>query len=201
MLQASVRPAGHRPPTEASRCRRTALVGIERDRAHVRVAASSVKARSQWAYARMRFFRHKLAVVSLVDPHRASRFVGVFALADRARTASTSSTSTTSTGRRQLEGWHLFGTDQLGRDYLSRVIYGIRTSLWVALFVALLSTLIGTTIGAIAGYYGGMTDNLLMRFTDLILTLPGLAVLLTAAAFFGQEASTSASDGRSRSRS
>ena len=46
----------------------------------------------------------------------------------------------------------------------------MRTSLWVALFVAFLSTTIGTTVGALAGYYGGMVDNLLMRFTDLILT-------------------------------
>jgi ABC-type dipeptide/oligopeptide/nickel transport system permease subunit len=84
-----------------------------------------------------------------------------------------------------FEGWHLFGTDQLGRDYLSRIIYGIRTSLWVAFFVAILSTVLGTAVGAVAGYYGGKTDNLLMRFTDLILTIPGLAVLLTAAVYFG----------------
>ena len=55
---------------------------------------------------------------------------------------------------------HLFGTDQLGRDYLSRVIYGIRTSLWVAVFVAFLSTAIGTAVGAVAGYYGGVDRQL-----------------------------------------
>ena len=57
-----------------------------------------------------------------------------------------------------LEGWHIFGTDQLGRDYLSRIIYGIRTSLWVALFVAILATVIGTAVGALAGFYGGRTE-------------------------------------------
>lgn len=144
-----------------------------------------VEARSQWAYARMRFFRHRLAVASLVVLILIS-LVGVFAPwvapygFDELDLDNTTSPPT-------LEGWHLFGTDQLGRDYLSRVIFGIRTSLWVAVVVALLSTAIGTAIGAIAGYFGGQVDNLLMRFTDLILTLPGLAILLTAAVYFGQD--------------
>ncbi len=148
-----------------------------------------VKARSQWAYARMRFFRHKLAVVSLVHPDRHSAS-SASSLRRSRPTASTSSTSTTSTASPTLSGLHLFGTDQLGRDYLSRVIYGIRTSLWVAILVALLSTFIGTVVGSIAGYYGGKTDNLLMRFTDLILTLPGLAVLLTPPRSSGSRTST-----------
>jgi peptide/nickel transport system permease protein len=142
-----------------------------------------VQARSQWAYVRMRFFRHRLAVASLVVLVLIG-LVGVFApqLApygyDEIVLENTNQSPT-------LDGWHLFGTDQLGRDYLSRVIFGIRTSLWVALFVALLSTAIGTTIGAVAGYYGGLVDNVLMRLTDLVLTLPGLAVLLTASVFLG----------------
>ena len=87
--------------------------------------------------------------------------------------------------RRRPEGNHYFGTDLLGRDFLSRVIYGIRTSLWVAVFVACLATAIGTLVGAVAGYFGGWIDNLLMRFTDLVLTLPGLAVLLTRLMYLG----------------
>ena len=142
-----------------------------------------VAARSQWSYARSRFLRHRLAVVSLIVLILIG-LLGAFAPQiapygyDQIELQDSSLSPT-------LEGWHLFGTDQLGRDYLSRVLYGIRTSLWVAVFVALVSTAIGTAIGAVAGYYGGRVDNLLMRFTDLVLTLPGLAVLLTASVFFG----------------
>ena len=161
-------------------------------------AGVAPKARSQWAYARLRFFRHKLAVISLV----VLLLIGLVALfaervapygfeyipfADPEAIIENPNLIQESLNRPpQLEGTHLFGTDNLGRDYLSRVIFGLRTSLWVAFFVAILSTAIGTAVGAIAGYYGGVVDNLLMRFTDLILTLPGLAVLLTASAFLGQ---------------
>jgi ABC-type dipeptide/oligopeptide/nickel transport system permease subunit len=82
-------------------------------------------------------------------------------------------------------GHHYFGTDSIGRDYFSRVIWGIRTSEEVGVFVAVVSSIIGLFIGAIAGYYGGWVDNILMRITDLVLTLPALAVLLTAAALLG----------------
>jgi ABC-type dipeptide/oligopeptide/nickel transport system permease subunit len=157
------------------------------------------KARSQWAYARIRFFRHKLAVISLVILV-AIGLVAIFAkqvapygpehipITDPEAIINNPNLIAETLNRPpQLEGKHFFGTDNLGRDYLSRVIFGLRTSLWVALFVALLSTVIGTAVGAVAGYYGGVTDNLLMRFTDLILTLPGLAVLLVAAAYVGQD--------------
>ena len=99
-------------------------------------------------------------------------------------------TSRPEKSRSRLRGIIPSGPDLLGRDYLSRVIFGLQTSLWVALFVAVLSTFLGTVVGAIAGYYGGVTDNLLMRLTDLVLTLPTLAVLLAAAAFLGQEGQT-----------
>jgi peptide/nickel transport system permease protein len=142
-----------------------------------------VTARSQWAYVRMRFLRHRLAVASVIVLVLIG-LVGVFApqLAPYGYDEQNLDLGIQSP---TIEGWHLFGTDQLGRDYLSRVMYGVRTSLWVAIFVALVSTAIGTTVGALAGYYSGHVDNVLMRFTDLILTLPGLAVLLTASVFLG----------------
>jgi peptide/nickel transport system permease protein len=145
-----------------------------------------VKARSQWAYARMRFFRHRLAVASLVVlvlialVAILARWVAPYGFNDQDYLNIAKGPT-----------WdHPFGTDLLGRDYLSRVIYGLQTSLWVAFFVAVLATFLGTVVGAFAGYYGGTVDNLLMRFTDLILTLPGLAVLLTAAAFLGKGTQT-----------
>ncbi|HVL99980.1 MAG TPA: ABC transporter permease [Egibacteraceae bacterium] len=84
-----------------------------------------------------------------------------------------------------FENLHFFGTDRLGRDYFSRVLHGTRTSVIVAGIVALLSTVIGTVIGAVAGYFGGWVDNLLMRLTDLVLVVPGLAALLVLVAFLG----------------
>ena len=56
----------------------------------------------------------------------------------------------------------------------------------VGVFVAFVSSIIGVIVGAVAGYYGGWIDNILMRITDLVLTLPALAILLTAAALLGQ---------------
>ncbi|NQV06852.1 ABC transporter permease [bacterium] len=88
-----------------------------------------------------------------------------------------------------------FGTDQLGQDMLARVIYGGRTSLQVAGLTGLMVATFGTLVGAVAGYYGGWIDNLLMRFTDLVLSLPLLPVAIVAAAwlretFEGREAMT-----------
>jgi len=143
------------------------------------------KARSQWAYARMRFLRHRLAVVSLVVLFLIA-LVAVFA--DQIAPYGVDEQNYDIINLAPtFDGFHIFGTDELGRDYLSRIIYGLRTSLWVAFFVAFVSTLIGVVIGAIAGYYGGVVDNLLMRMTDLILVVPLLAVLLAAGNFFNKD--------------
>ncbi|HLI47712.1 MAG TPA: ABC transporter permease [Chthonomonas sp.] len=80
------------------------------------------------------------------------------------------------------DGHHLLGTDNLGRDILSRLIYGSRVSLGVGIVTVLLEVLIGLPLGLIAGYYGGRIDSILMRLTDVMFAFPDLllAILLMA---------------------
>jgi ABC-type dipeptide/oligopeptide/nickel transport system permease subunit len=159
------------PPPQAGLVDATIEAGLE------------LKARSQWSYARRRFLRHRLAMLGLVGlivvfgAGAFANFVAPYSF-DQIDLLHVYNAPTTA-------GHHFFGTDEIGRDYLSRVIYGIRTSLEVGVFVAVLSSLFGVIVGAIAGYYSGWIDNILMRTTDLVLTLPPLAILLTAAALFG----------------
>lgn len=73
---------------------------------------------------------------------------------------------------------HLLGTDEVGRDLLSRLLYGARISLTVGLFTVIIEVVIGTIVGAIAGYFGGWVDYLLMRLVDVFLSIPLLPLLL-----------------------
>ena len=77
---------------------------------------------------------------------------------------------------------HPFGTDSLGRDLLTRVLYGGRISLFVGFMVVVITLLIGVPVGAIAGYYGGIIDDILMRIIDAALSLPTLMVLILLSA-------------------
>ena len=145
-----------------------------------------VEARSQWGYARRRFVRHRLALTSLILLLGIFG-CGIFANAIAPYTYKQINLESLSVAPSSK---HIFGTDSAGRDSFSRTLFGIRTSARVGIFVGVLSTIIGTLIGGLAGFYGGWIDNLLMRLTDLFLTLPLLAVLLTAARFLGHSTPT-----------
>ena len=80
---------------------------------------------------------------------------------------------------------HWFGTDEIGEDIFSQIIYGGRISLMVGLVVALAATFIGTLVGVLSGFYRGATDQGLMRFTDVMLVLPQLPLMIIIAAYLG----------------
>ncbi|WP_163102104.1 ABC transporter permease [Peribacillus alkalitolerans] len=78
---------------------------------------------------------------------------------------------------------HLFGTDELGRDYLTRALYGGRVSLTVGILAMLISTCIGVLVGTISGYFGGKIDSLLMRLVDVISSIPWM-ILVTVVSIY-----------------
>lgn len=80
---------------------------------------------------------------------------------------------------------HLFGTDDAGRDWFTRSLYGARVSLLVAFFAMAISIAIGTTVGCVAGFFGGWVDTLLMRLVEVLLSLPLFFLILIAQALLG----------------
>ena len=133
----------------------------------------SVAARSQWRTISRRFLRHRPAMISLFVLTAITLFVFIFPIfwewpfTKRDKTSLSSSPS-----------WnHPFGTDELGKDGLGRVMRGTQRSLEIAAIAAFLITTIGVFLGAIAGYFRGWIDSILMRFTDLVLTIPLLVIV------------------------
>jgi peptide/nickel transport system permease protein len=142
---------------------------------------SKMKSESQWQMAWRRLRRHRLAMVGL------SVFLVIVALSILASVISlysyeeinlSSSFSPLFSPDSAGGPVHILGTDKLGRDIFSRLLYAGRISLLVALLVTAINIVVGSILGAVAGSFGGAMDNALMRFTDVMLTLPDLPILL-----------------------
>ncbi len=80
---------------------------------------------------------------------------------------------------------HLLGTDKMGRDTLSRIICGTQTSLFMTICLVVLVAVVGTTVGTLAGYFGGKVEMVLMRFTDMMLSFPGIVLAIAIAGIMG----------------
>ena len=136
----------------------------------------TIESRSQLRLAVERFIHHRLALAGLTVFVLLLLLSAIGPLFWRYNyTAITNQFATAPSGQ------HPFGTDLIGHDLFAQVMEAEATSVKTAVLVAVIATTIGTVIGAIAGYYGKFADFLLMRFTDLILAVPLLAILLVLA--------------------
>ena len=138
-------------------------------------------ARGLWGDAWRRLLANRLAVVGLV----VIGFVVVVAvLAPLIAPFDPTAQELTNTFAKP-DGEHLMGTDNLGRDWFSRLIYGARVSMTVGFFAQAVILTIGVTVGSVSGYFGGWVDNLLMRFTDLMYAFPDLLFIILLRSVFG----------------
>lgn len=83
------------------------------------------------------------------------------------------------------DGQHVFGTDELGRDILSRILFGLRYSLGIAIIVVIIAAIVGTLFGLLAAYYGGIVDLVMMRIVDIMLAFPSIILSLVIVGLFG----------------
>jgi ABC-type dipeptide/oligopeptide/nickel transport system permease subunit len=129
---------------------------------------------SLWRDAWQRLVRNKLAVAGL-----AMVLILAFAAAFGPLLTPYDFLSQDLDARNLAPGFtHLFGTDDLGRDVFSRVLYGSRTAFLVAVVVTAIAVLIGTTLGALAGFFGGFADRVIMWFTDMTMSVPNLLLVV-----------------------
>jgi peptide/nickel transport system permease protein len=138
-------------------------------------------ARSQWQLFWRRFRRHRVAIASifvlliLVVICFGASFFAPFP----------ENQQDLLLGPVGPSGTHWLGTDELGRDQVTRLLYAGQISLKIGFAVALISTFVGTILGALAGYFGRATDQILMRVTDLFLVVPAIAILALILKLFG----------------
>jgi peptide/nickel transport system permease protein len=120
-----------------------------------------------------RFFKHRLAVIAII-------VLAIMVVVSVGASLSPYSPTQQNPANpfQPPTAQHWFGTDELGRDIFTRILYGGRVSLIVGLVSTLLTILVGVAVGAASGYYGGWLDNILMRITDAFLTFPTIFVLI-----------------------
>ena len=129
-----------------------------------------------------RFRRHKLALFGAV----ALVLLFIYAFGGALIIPESYANRADTSQRLQPPSWeHLFGTDTIGRDILARTIYGGQISLMIGLTAVFIEVIVGVLIGAFAGFYGGRTDSILMRFTEAVLNIPEIFLLIVMAKFFG----------------
>ncbi len=147
-------------------------------------ADARTQGRSPWADARRRFLKNRAAVASVVILLLLAILVvaGPWVLPNDFDYTDTSNMGIAPT----LEGWHLFGTDDNGRDLLVRTLVGGRVTFMVGLLGTLVSVVIGVTWGAVAGFFGGRIDGLMMRFVDVMYALPFMLFAILLMTFFGR---------------
>jgi peptide/nickel transport system permease protein len=144
-------------------------------------AASHIWTESFWSLVLRRFLRHRLAVLGLVV------FAAIAAMAVLAGWLAGSPTAIDAIAfQAPPSAAHPLGTDSIGRDVLSRLIYAARVSLTVGLLAVAIYVILGTLVGSIAGYYSGAVDLVLSRAMDVVLSFPPLVIILFAVSVFGK---------------
>jgi peptide/nickel transport system permease protein len=129
-----------------------------------------------------RFRRHKMALLGAVT----IVLLFLYAFGGALIVPESRANAIDTKNRLQAPSWeHPFGTDTVGRDILARTIYGGQISLMIGLTAVIIEILLGVLVGAIAGFYGGRIDNLLMRFTEAMLNIPEIFLLIVMSKFFG----------------
>jgi peptide/nickel transport system permease protein len=150
------------------------------------LGAPEPTARTQWAQFWRRFLRHRMAVVSVL----VLLFLVVVCFGAHWIAPYDKNQQDLLLGAVGPSAQHWFGTDELGRDQLTEIMFAGQISLKIGLAVAVIATLAGTVLGSLAGYFGRVSEQLLMRLTDLFLVVPAIAILAIAIKKFGNDSFT-----------